>query len=214
MGFDDGLGQVEPQPGALGLADGPVGPVKAVKHVGDVGRVDAGTLVADADDDLFRADLPADADLSAGGILDGVREKVGKDLVDAGFIRQEDGKFFRKIDHDGMAVRLSPEPLRQVFDNGGDGYIRQVRLQPAGLQTGGIQKILDHGGQVIRFLLDDRQAVPDDGLIPPGILPAEGADIALDQGNRRLKLVGDDRDEGILDLLGVAEFGNIPDRGD
>ncbi len=214
VGFDDRLGEVQPQPGTLGLADGLVGAVKAVEDIGDVGGVNPGPLVADGDDHLFGADLTADADLAFGGIFNGVRDKVGNDLDDAVLVGEDDGEFCGEVDHEGVAVGLSAETRRGVLGKGWDGNVGQVGGEPASLQAGGIQQVLDHGGQVVGLLLDHGETVLDNGLIPFGVFAAQGADVALDERHGSFQLVADDGDEGVLDLVGIAKLGDVAHGGD
>ncbi len=204
----------KPETGALGLADSLVGAVEAVKDVRDVGGVDPGTLVADGDDNLLGADLPADADLAAGGILDGVRDEVGDDLGDAVLVGKDDGELFGEVDQDGVTVGLGAEALGKTFSQGRQGNVGEDGGEPARLEPGSIQEVLDHGGEMVSFLFDDGETVLDDRLIPPGILAAQGGDIALDERHGGLELVADDGDEGVLDLFSVAELGDVADGGD
>ena len=104
MCFDNRFGQIQSQAGTLCFTDGFVRAIEAVEHVRDVAGIDARTLVADTNDDLFRPDLTADANFATRGILDGIGDKIGQSPV---MMRSSSarmiGKFFREIHNDACA---------------------------------------------------------------------------------------------------------------
>ncbi len=149
-----------------------------------------------------------------GAVFNGVGDEVGDDLDDAVLVGEDDGELRGKVDHDGMTVGLGAEAFRQSFSQSGQGNVGQVGGEPAGLQAGSIQQVLDHGGEMVGFLLNHGEAVLDDGLIPFGIFTAQGGDVALDERHGGFELVADDGDEGVLDLFCIAELGDVAHGGD
>ena len=82
--------------------------------MGHIFGVDAGTLIADADDDLLGAGFAADADFAFGGVFDGVRDEVCKDLPNPCFVGGDNGKYFGKVSANLTGASLRGEAFRKL----------------------------------------------------------------------------------------------------
>ena len=79
-----------------------------------------------------------------------------------------------------MLFGLDLESFCQSFGHIGQGNIGATESQPARLQAGGIQQVVDHSGQSVCFLFDDGQAVADGGPVPLGVIAAQRGGVAFD----------------------------------
>ena len=91
----------------------------------------------------------------------------------------------------------------------GQRDIGAVQAEAARLQTGRVQQVVDHLGETVGLLFDDLETVADGALVPLGIVAPQGGRVAFDQRDGRPQFVADDGDERALDLVRVAEVGDV-----
>ena len=209
MSLDDGTRQIQAQAGSLRMLDGFRRSIEPVKDVRQVLRFDPRTLVAHAHDHLLGPHASADLDLAVRGILQRIGHQVGDHLLDARFVADNDGKIRWEIRDQAMLRILRGKAFGHAGGQGWQRYVGLIQAETAGLQTRGIQQIVYHFRQSIRFILYDRQRLADGGLVPTRIVAAQGGGVAFDQRNRRSQLVTDDGDECGLDLIGGAKVRDI-----
>jgi len=210
---DDFPAKVEPQPRPLGRFRGFIRTIKAVKNVRQVAWVNTRTAVTDADDHIFLPRFCADAYFSARAVLDGVVQKVGEHLSDSFFIRRNHGEIRGKFHHKTVLLRLGGVTVRQKTRQPWDFQFSLFQAQAAGLQTGRVQQVFDHFGQVIGLILNNGQALRDNLAVPLYVIPPQRADVTFNQRDGGLQLVADHGNETGLHLFSSAEARNIPDGG-
>src|SRR5688572_24967815 len=185
--------------------------------------LDADAVVRDRDPDRPVAVLGLDLDRLALAVLDGVGEEVREDLLDAEPVPAAGDRLAGVADELGTDLaRLGAEALDHVPHDRGEIERLDLERDPAGGDARHVEETLDEAsqaGDLVRGVLELlREAVVLDA--GPVERAAQGVELELQRGQRRLELVGGDleklvtRPHGLPELvLGALERGDVLEAG-
>src|SRR6266545_4583726 len=197
------------------------GPLESLENPSLVLRWNPDAMIPDRKDG--RRPVPRDPHLDgpAGTVLGGVGEEIRDDLFETDSVPLPHARAIRlDLETAPGAREILPETRRSVPDDRREVHRLQVQIQPAGRDARDVEKAVDQRGQSLHLALGghDSRAQSLHRRFSPGVpdLAREALDLELQRRQRRLQLVGGNREELVARanrFAGLAIEPRIFDRG-
>ena len=128
LSFNNCAGKIKSQSCTFRMFNGFCRTIEAIKDMGQIIRFNAGSFVADTDNDLFGPYASTNFDFTLRCIFEGVGNQIDDHLFDTCFIAENDWEILREICHNRMLIGLCAEFLCNPLGQDRQGNITAIEV--------------------------------------------------------------------------------------